>query len=120
MIPPKIYKYDYERMYITYMWDPNYELQEGDEIVEPPMDASSSKDGYAWREEEISVQESYSLMMNWGWDGSNDDISYLAYTSLRWTMDESPIVRYYTPSWTVNGKTYSNLDFLLYNLCDSN
>lgn len=113
------YKYDYERMYITYMWDPNYELQEGDEIVEPPMDAIDSKDGYAWKEEEISIQESYRLMMNWGWDGSSDNISYLAYTLTRWTMDESPIVRYYDPSWTVNGSTYSELDFLLYNFCES-
>ena len=113
------YKHSYERMYIEYEWDPNYELQEGDEVVEPPMDASSSKDGYAYREEEISYYESYSLMMNWGWQGNYDNTSYLACTSSRWTMDESPVVRYYSPHWTVNGHTYSELNFLLYDLCDS-
>ena len=113
------YQHLTESMRVNYMWDPNYELQEGDEVVEPPMDASSSKDGYAYREEEISYYESYSLMMNWGWQGNYDNTSYLACTSSRWTMDESPVVRYYSPHWTVNGHTYSELNFLLYDLCDS-
>lgn len=59
-------------------------------------------------------------MMNWVWNGSCDNLSYLAYSSSKWTNDESPIIRYYSPSWTADGETYSSLDFLLYNFCDSN
>ena len=113
------YKYSADRMYISYMWDPNYELQEGDEVVDAPIDAINGKDGYAWREEEISFQESYSLMMNWGWDGDYDNLSYLAYSSSWWTRDESPIVRYYTPNWTAGNGTFTNMEFMLYDFCES-
>ena len=48
------YTHNYERMYIEYMWDPFYELNEWDDIQYPP--AETDNDGYAWRTEYITRQ----------------------------------------------------------------
>ena len=112
------YTHSYERMYIRYEWDPNYELQEGEDAQMPPANADD-KEGNI-RIEYITQQETYYLMMNWGFDANYswyNDYSFLAYSFNQVYGGQDATETLYSPSWTLpDGRTYNNLRFLLYNL----
>ena len=110
------YEYRVERMYVKFIWDPNAELEDGEDPM--PESAITDKDGKYERIEDITCQEYYSIMMNWGYDGSYDNYKYTAYSYTKWGED-SPIIRYYDPYWTINLSTYTNFGFMIYNITEA-
>ncbi|MBE6309891.1 MAG: hypothetical protein E7080_02405, partial [Bacteroidales bacterium] len=112
------YKHSYERMYIEYEWDPNYELQEGEDAQMPPANADDKEP--ITRIEYITQQEAYYFMMNWGWDGNYswyNDITFMSYSLEQRYEGQDATETLYSPSWTLpDGRTYNNIRFLLYNL----
>lgn len=99
--------------YVTYMWDPYYELQEGEDSQLPP--AETDNEGYAWKDTIIDASEIVSFAMNWGQnDASMDNTYYLAYN-----FKHGIYSIYYTPSWTVNGVTMNNVTKMFYNISEA-
>lgn len=111
------YEYRVERMYVKFIWDPNAELEDGEDPM--PESAITDKDGKYERIEDITCQEYYSIMMNWGYDGSYDNYKYTAYSYTKWGED-SPIIRYYDPYWTADDETYTDFRYMIYNFNEAN
>lgn len=111
------YEYSEERIYVRYIWDPNAELENDEDPM--PESAITDKDGKYERIEEISSQEYYRFMMNWGYDGDYDNYKYTAYSYTKREGD-SPIIRYYDPYWTAGDATYTDFSYMIYNFNEAN
>ena len=108
------------------MWDPDYELQEGDEVMDPPAGSADSKDGYVWEDVEFGYNETISISMNWGWENVSD-VYYTArvyYSPVNYGEYTSPAYeRVYSPAWSVtlggNVCYYNQFQYMIYNIAET-
>mgnify|MGYP004448490531 FL=1 len=104
-------KINQSKFIISYLWDDNYTpdfwgLQRNPSwLFEPCIPNNGGKDDDVYQEE-ITLEDNYSIAMNWGYGNSADNTYYLI-------RDGS---RTFVPSWQANSTTYSIIDRLFINV----
>ena len=108
-----------EETYVEYVFDPYYEISEDELNTEDlslfewpekddPFSSTVTKRKY-W-----NYDDSKYISMNWGWDGSSDDIYFLAYNRTLEDVEYECEGTAYSPSWL----GYNNVIYYIYNITE--
>jgi hypothetical protein len=128
------YRTHTEMIYARRKWDPTIEITDWNDYEEPPVEASNSKDGYAYETRLIGNSERTYISMNWGWNDINNvnDVYYMAYSytsSINYGDYSSPEYSYtYPANWSVTLRTdvgvsnlvYNRFQYMIYNIQNTN
>ena len=113
------YKKLIDETYVEYIFDPYYVITD-DELStedlslfewpekENPFESTVTKREY-W-----TYEDSKYISMNWGWDGSSDDIYFLAYNCTLEDLENEYEGTIYSPSWL----GYDNVVYYVYNIAE--
>ena len=116
------YKIQTDEIYLNCVWDPNYVVSEEEYYANPPEMFIETADGGDKVFILKQMEDTY-WGMNWGWNGTDNDVFYAARHYVAPFEDEagsSPGMDViYTVSWPAGGYTMNGVTSMFYNIIDN-
>ncbi|MBE6310829.1 MAG: hypothetical protein E7080_07245 [Bacteroidales bacterium] len=113
------YRENLEEIYVNYVFDPYYEISE-DELSTEDLslfewpEKEDPFEGIVTKRKYWNYDDRKYISMNWGWDGSSDDIYFLAYNRTLEDVEYECEGTIYSPSWL----GYNNVIYYIYNIAE--